>query len=454
MKRAKKWVLLWVAVVMVFSLAACSGGGGNGQSASSAPAASTPAASSESTDSSTDGKKYEGVSIRVVAANHPWAEALKPLIPEFEKETGMKVNFEQFFEDQLTQKLTVELTAGSQSLDVFMIRPLQDGKLYMKNGWLADITEMVKDPEYDFSDFSEGAIKTLTQDDKVFGIPLITEREILYYRKDIFEANNIQVPQTLEELQAVAEKLNDPSKEFYGIVSRGQRSPAVTQFSSYLYSMGGDWMKDGQATLDTPEAIEAFKLYGNLLKNYGPPGVLNMSWPQAMGVFTQGNAAMYTDADSIYPNMLDPEKSKVAPENIGFAVFPAGKAGQKPYNVTSWGLGINSKSKQQDAAWEFVKWATNKENTLKIQAAGNPGARKSVWANPEGSKAFPPEFVEVVNKSSEIGVGYDRPVVINVGQARDIIGMVIVTAITGGDVESTAKQANEEFQKLLDEENK
>ncbi len=60
-------------------------------------------------------KKFDGVSLRVVTANHPWTEALKPMIPEFEQATGMKVNLEQFFEDQLTQKLTVELTAGSSS---------------------------------------------------------------------------------------------------------------------------------------------------------------------------------------------------------------------------------------------------------------------------------------------------------------------------------------------------
>jgi multiple sugar transport system substrate-binding protein len=451
-KKMKKVVVLSVAAATVFSLVGC----GSKSGSVSSPAASAGAATSATNSAVPAKQKFEGVNLRVVTANHPWTEALKPMIPEFEKATGIKVNMEQFFEDQLTQKLTVELTSGSQSLDVFMIRPLQDSKLYMKNGWVADLTGKTNDAEWDYKDFSEGSVSSLMQDGKLYGVPLITEREILYYRKDILEKNNIQVPKTLDELKAAAQKLNDPKNEFYGFVARGQRSPAVTQFSSFLYSSGGDFlnMKDGKATIDTPEAIQAFKIYGELLKNYGPPGVLNMSWPQAMGVFAQGKAAMYTDADSIYPNMLDPEKSKVPADQIGFAVFPAGAKGQKPTNVTAWGLSVNSKSKQQDAAWEFIKWATNKENSTKIQGAGNPGARKSVWLKPEGTKAFPKQLAEVMDKSSQIGVGYDRPLVIGVGAARDMVGTVIVTAISGGDVEKTAKEENAKFQELIDKERK
>ncbi|WP_010274319.1 ABC transporter substrate-binding protein [Paenibacillus senegalensis] len=397
-------------------------------------------------------KPFEGVTLRVLTANHPWTEAVKELVPEFEEETGIKVNMEQFFEDQLSQKLTVELTSGTSSLDIFMIRPLQEAKLYMRNGWLADLSEYAQDEEWDLADYSESSIAPLTGGEGLYGIPLITEREILYYRKDIFAENNLKAPETLDELRAAAEQLNDPANDFYGFVARGQRSPAVTQFSSFLYSSGGDFLQDGKATLDTPEAIEAFKLYGDLLREYGPPGVLNMSWPQAMGVFVQGKVAMFTDADSVYPNMLDPEKSAIPVENIGFALFPAGSGGQKPTNVTAWGLAISSKSKQQEAAWEFVKWVTNKENSLIIQSKGNPGARQSVWDDPEGNAAFPDELAEVMNKSQQIGVGHDRPLVINVGAARDIVGTIITESISGGDVERVAREENAKFQDLIDRE--
>ncbi len=397
---------------------------------------------------------FKGTTLRVVGANHPWAEAIKPLLADFETKTGIKVNLELYGEDQLNQKLTTEFTAGNSDIDAFMQRPLQEAKVMAKNKWYVDLNKYVKtDPAYAFDDFMPGAVGTEMVDGVLTGIPIVTEQEVLYYRKDLFQKAGLSVPKTLDELKVAAEKLTDKKNEIYGFVARGQRSPAVTQFSSFLYSFGGDWfdLNTRKATLDTPEAIAAFKFYGDLLRNYGPPGTTNMSWPQAVAVFAQGKAAMYTDANSIYPNLLDPSKSAVA-DKTGVAVFPAGPKGQIMYNVTSWGLSIAAQSKKQDAAWEFVKWATSKEMVLKTQGDGAvPGARTSVWNDPKGKAKFPADWVEATAASAK-GRGYDRPLVVQVTNARDIIGTVIVTAIEGGNVEEAARKANAEFQKLLDSE--
>lgn len=399
---------------------------------------------------------YKGVAIRVVLANHPWTDAIRPMIPQFEEATGIKVNVESYFEDQLSQKLLVEFASGTSTIDVFMQRPLQEAKQFWKNGWYADLDQFVSNAaltpaDWDFRDFFESAIQAETVDGALTGIPIVTEQEIIYYRKDLFEQEGIKVPATMEEFEAAAKHFNNPDKGVYGFVSRGQRSPAVTQFSSYLYSFGADFDKNGKATLTTPEAIRAFTFYGNMLRNYGPPGVLNMSWPQALGIFCQGKAAMYTDASVFYSNMLDPKQSEVG-DKVGFARFPAGPVGAKPYSVVSWGVSMSKVSKNKQAAWEFIKWATNKDMTLKTQARQVPSARTSAWNAKEGIENFPPQLVEVIKASSESAMPYDRPNVIAVGQARDIIGAVIVTAIEGGDVKGAAERANVEYQELLDKE--
>ncbi|HEX8034264.1 MAG TPA: hypothetical protein VF510_10470, partial [Ktedonobacterales bacterium] len=50
------------------------------------------------------------------------------------------------------------------------------------------------------------------------------------------------------------------------------------------------------------------------------------------------------------------------------------------------------------------------------------------------------------------GRPFDRPYIVQVVQARDIIGTVIVAAIQGQDVEAAAQKANAQFQALLDKE--
>ncbi|NMB21431.1 MAG: sugar ABC transporter substrate-binding protein [Firmicutes bacterium] len=395
---------------------------------------------------------FKGTTLRIVLSNHPWTDAIRPLLSEFEEATGIRLQVESLFEDQLSQKLLVEFASGTSTIDVFMQRPLQEAKQFQENGWYTDLRPFAEaDQDIDLDDFFPSALLAETVEGVLTGIPIVTEQEIIYYRKDLFEQAGISVPTTMEEFEAAAAHFHDPENSFFGFVSRGQRAAAVTQFSSFLYSFGGNFDVDGVATLNTPESIEAFTYYGDMLRNYGPPGVLNMSWPQALAIFAQGNAAMYTDASVFYSNMLDPEQSDVG-ELVGFAQFPAGRAGSRPYSVVSWGISMAQTSKNKEAAWEFIKWATGKEITLAAQAGQVPSARTSAWENPEGVKSFPAQLVEVIMASSEGSMPYDRPNVIGVGEARDVVGTVIVTAIEGGDVAAAANKANRDYQAILDRE--
>lgn len=406
-------------------------------------------------DSGGEGEGGGSDTLHVTLANHVWTENIKKALPEFEKQSGLKVEVTQLGEDQLSDQYNVKLNAGTSDIDVMMYRPLQEGKLFAKNGYLADLTDRVKsNSDWDWSDFQAGPVKSTTYKDKVVGVPLITEQEVLYYRKDLLEKAGIDAPPaTLEELKADAAKIAADNPDVAGFVARTGKSAAVTQFSSFLYSFGGAWTDDnGTATINTDAAKQAYAFYGGLIKDYGPKNVsTDMSWPEAMAIFTQGKAAFYTEADSLYKNATDPAKSKVS-DTVGFAPFPAGPAGSKPYNVPSWALGINDASKNQDNAWKFIEWATSKDQVLANQKAGVPGARQSVWEDPEGTSTYPKDLADAIAVSTKNGVGHDRPLVIKVPEAREIVGQPIVDAITGKDAAASADTAQKAFQQLLDDE--
>jgi multiple sugar transport system substrate-binding protein len=396
---------------------------------------------------------YEGVTINYIGYGGLWTKTVIDSLAEFKAKTGIEVKAQQLGNDQISQKIAISSTAHSGDLDVFAFRPLQETLLFVKNGWLEPLDGYIaKSPEFDYNDFMKSARDGSTNGGKIFGIPMMTEREVVFYNKELFAKAGIKtMPKTMDELMAAAEKLNDPKKGICGIAIRGKGSDAVTMFSGFLRGFGGEFNANGKALINTPQAIAAFKYYGDLLRLYGPPGVLNMGWAETQALFAQGRAAMRIDADSQFGFSIDP-KSSLVYDKVGYFSLPAGPAGQAPFNVAAWSLGVSPYSQNKEAAWEFVRWCMGKEMDARTQASGNPSTRSSTWKNLEASKGFPSELISVINETSAVGRATDRPSLINVGESRTVIGDVIVAGILGRDVKPVADKANAAFQTLLDKE--
>jgi ABC-type glycerol-3-phosphate transport system permease component len=172
------------------------------------------------------------------------------------------------------------------------------------------------------------------------------------------------------------------------------------------------------------------------LRLYGPPGSENNHWYEASSIFSQGKAAMYTDANSLFPVIEDAQKSKVVGK-VGYALFPKGPKGQYGSTVAAWGLAMPESSKNQKAAWLFMQWATAKDQVIAVQSEkGVLGARESVWKDPKGSAKVPADLKESLTVGSKVGTPRWNPPVVAVAECRDAIGAAIVTSIQGGDVKA------------------
>ncbi|PYI37846.1 ABC transporter substrate-binding protein [Arthrobacter psychrolactophilus] len=398
-----------------------------------------------------DAGSIEGTKINVNLAAGGWTNTVEKLLPEFESKTGVKVSLNVLGTEQLDNQYQVKLNSRSEDLDVMVYRPSQSTKLFADNGWLEDISDRVSgDEAWKWTDFSESSRAATTVDAHAFGVPLMTERDIIFYNKEMFAAKGIAIPKTMDELEAVAKALTDTTSGTYGVVMRGKANAAVTSFSSFLYSFGADWItKDGDSGIGTAEAAAAYQYYGDLVRNYGPPGATSLDGTEARGIFQQGKAAMYIDADSGAGLIEDATQSSVAGK-VGYAAFPAGPAGAKPYDVTSWAAGVSAYSKNKDASWEFIKWATSSEVlNAAMSDQSSPSPRISSWADSAVTANYPEELVKIFSTYSSTAVGHDRPQVIQVNKARDIVGAPITVALEGGDVTAAAKQASNSFTEFL-----
>jgi multiple sugar transport system substrate-binding protein len=110
---------------------------------------------------------------------------------------------------------------------------------------------------------------------------------VFFYRKDLFGPKDLTPPKTLADLEPLVQKLHAPPGT-YGIVLRGLKNANATQYPSILFPMGGTYLKDGKAALDSKEQVAAIDLYSELLRQYAPPGVVNFNWYECFGVVHAG----------------------------------------------------------------------------------------------------------------------------------------------------------------------
>ncbi|MBN8995097.1 MAG: sugar ABC transporter substrate-binding protein [Rhizobiales bacterium] len=403
-----------------------------------------------------DWQQAKGTELFLGMNKHAYTDAITPLIPEFEKLTGIKVTMESYAQDEFMNKRLVDLSSGAGTFDIVMMD--QAIVQYAGANWIEPLDSYFSDPKvvdaaaYDMADFLPSMIKDGKVDGKLFGIPISGEAQILYYRKDLLDAAGVTVPTNMDELLAAAVKLNKPG-ETAGILLRGQKIHTAWNSSGFVWSYGGrifdDPMKPTKATFDSPEAAAAITMYAKLLQEAGPPGVGNYTWYECVSDFQQGKAAMYIDASVFMSQIEDPSKSTVAGK-IGYAAMPAGPKGAFA-NTGSWMLSMSSSSKNKVGAALFLAWATGKETALKVGESAGLGVRASVFESPAVQAKYPAEWAKATAKSMQsVNPEPGFPLITQIDEWLDIYGGAVnATILKQADAQTNLSAAAKKMDDVL-----
>ncbi|AIC31912.1 sugar ABC transporter substrate-binding protein (plasmid) [Rhizobium etli bv. phaseoli str. IE4803] len=328
---------------------------------------------------------------------------MQKLSPEWEKETGNKVNWVVLEENVLRQKVTTDIATKSGQYDIITIGGYE-APIWGKQGWLAPVDDLGAD--YDYDDLLAPIKTGLTVDGKLYAVPFYTESSFTLYRKDLFDAAGIKMPDepTYDQIKEYAAKLTDKSKEQYGLCLRGK--PGWGENMAFLGTMinayGGRWFDmEWKPQINSEPWKKAITDYVELMTKYGPPGVTANGFNENQALFSTGHCAMWIDATSAAGRVYDPKQSKVA-DKIAFTRAPIAVTANGSSWSWSWNLAIPATSTKLDAAKSFLRWATSKDYVKKVGetegwVAVPPGTRKSTYALPEYQKAAP--FADTVLKA-------------------------------------------------------
>ena len=163
-----------------------------------------------------DWMQQKGKSIVVTAPLSPYYTVLQKMIPDFTKLTGIQVEYQVVPEQQLRQKLPIEMNAKSPGIDVFASSMHVEKILFSAAGWYEPLNKYLDNPnltppDYNWKDFGPaGTYWGLKGDGTIVAIPMGVGLGAYMYRKDLYTEKGLPweaVKETIENAGDLSGKI-------------------------------------------------------------------------------------------------------------------------------------------------------------------------------------------------------------------------------------------------------
>ena len=274
----KKIVALLLVLLMVVSLAACS----KPQQPSTPDTQKTDAPASESTSTDAqnteESKDLEGeITFWHSFTQGPRMEKIQAAADAFMAEhPKVKITIETFSWADFYTKWTTGLASGNvpdisstvasqlvEMIDAEAVRPVDNL-----------IDEIGRDR------FMGNALTEMTAEDgNCYGVPLYLNTEAMWYRKDLLEKYDLDVPTTWEEMYEAAKIITDGENgEVYGAaMPMGTNDLLATRWLHLYVRSAGETLitEDGKANLTSQTALDGINYWVKVYKDCSPADAMN-----------------------------------------------------------------------------------------------------------------------------------------------------------------------------------
>ncbi len=347
------------------------------------------------------GRAFPNTALRVISEDTPPSRAISQMLKEeFTSLTGIQVEWELLPLDRVLAKAVADTARKTGIHDIF----------YWDQSWVSrfaedsvDVRELLDKkefayPDYNFNDILPPLVENIASyKDKLVGIPFDIPIFIMMYRKDIFDELQLSVPTTMDHyLQTIKTIQSAKAPKIYGTTGQWKSGHYALEcdMTAWLWAHGGSFFDQaGQPTLKDGRAEAAINYMLELGKCM-PPGVTTWDWNGQAASFAQGLAGIYISWGEFFPSFDDPLKSKIVglaeaapcPKEVALRTKSECGFGENPGISHQGGscLAISKYSKNINAAWILLQWATSADITTRacILGGGSSPIRKSNYEDP------------------------------------------------------------------------
>jgi len=361
MKNSKMFVVVSILLALSMLLAAC---------AQTATPEETAAPVVEAT-TVTEPAAVEPVTIKVVSfltydENKEGAEA--QVVAAFQAaHPEITVDFQLLpYADYFTS-LKTWIAGGTApdvaSLDLAMLQEMAAA------GSLADLNPMIEADGYDLTAYYQSTLDMFQNNGGQFGLPASYSNVVLYYNKNLFDAAGLPYPDDKMDwatFMDYATKLTADTNSDGTIDTFGT---ARLWWPYYMLLTGATpFNADASAcTLTDQAAIDGFQAMVDLtLTDKVAPSASDLAAQDDWHMFEAGRIAMYP----IGPWSVSEFNDVIKDFDWDATTLPIGPTGKKVTFLFGNAYSVLSSSKQQDAAFEFMKFITGAEGDQIRQDAG------------------------------------------------------------------------------------
>jgi multiple sugar transport system substrate-binding protein len=372
--------LAGIAVAAMLAGAGCGGGGGDGGGGGE--------------NSGGAGQEDNALTIWTTEDIADRVDAQKKILDAWAQKNGATVKLVAIAEDQLTTVLT-SAAAANDLPDAIAALSL-NGMNQLRTDDLVDsdaAKEVVDGLGADT--FFKRTLELTSVDGEQIAVPSDGFSNLLFYRKDLFQAAGLPEPKTYADIQNAAKALKKGKTA--GIVAATAPADSFTnQTFEFVAVANGCQLVDGSGnlTLNSPQCQETFDFYGNLIKDYSVPG--NQDADTTRGTYFSGDAAMMIWSSFLLDELAGLRNDalptcaqcKKDPQwlakNTGILTQMQGPSGPNPAawgEVVSWNILKDASPKTKDLVTYmmsdgYLPW-------LEIAPEGKMPARSGTSANPK-----------------------------------------------------------------------
>lgn len=408
-------------------------------------------------------EEYAGTTLVVNFPAHPHYNAVMKVLPEFTKETGIRVEVDQLQYLKMRERQTLELTKnkGDYDLIAYVVFSKAD---YVFADQLENLARFfmnpkLANPRYDAEDLIDGYVQNIGvaggtkgylpgKTGSLFGIPFGSETSVLAYRKDIFEKHGLKTPETYDELLDVTCRIPKLEDGMGGMASRAASGHQASHaFLLHLAPLGGRVFDDEWNPIINNDAGVAAANALKTIVDCGPEGSQTFGPAEAAASFSQGKSAMFMDSIAFAAGFEDPAKSKVAGK-VGYALHPEGV--RRGSQTGGFGIAIPRNAQNKEAAFLLMQWLTSKEGDLKVAMAGGNPSRFSTYQNAELNAKYP--YSATFGEALKYADPDWRPIIPTWGKINADIGTTMSKVLTEGlDPQQALDGVAERARAIMDE---